>query len=121
MISSKEPKEAAELIKGVSRRVGKVAGAKQIRSEISKARKALRSKKPDVEKAMAALERAIKLYGEDMTWRKKAVSELLPGLQAYEAKIRHTIGLRQQRSLPREKALEIAACNSDHRDISLHF
>jgi len=42
-------------------------------------------------------------------------------VQAYDAAISGTIGLRQQPRLPREQALFIANCNSKHRDISLNF
>ncbi len=46
---------------------------------------------------------------------------MLPGLMAYREALRDTIGLRQQPVLPREQALDVAACTSVHRDISLSF
>ena len=64
---------------------------------------------------------AIAKYDAQLVWRKRAVVELLPGLQQYDATIRDTIGLRQQPRLPREQALFVAACNAGHRDISLNF
>ena len=54
-------------------------------------------------------------------WRRAAQATLLPGLQAYEASIRYSIGLRQQPRLPREQALELVGCTAQHRDISLSF
>ena len=58
---------------------------------------------------------------DEVTWRERAKTTLLPGLQAYEAAIRNTIGLRLQSRLSREQALDMASCTSGHRDISLHF
>ncbi len=120
-IASKPPKEASAEIKKFSSGLRKVAGVKKIRSQLSKARKQLRGKKPNAEKARAALDKAIAAYSADVEWRKKASAELLPGLKSYEERIRETIGLRQQRRLPEAQSLAIASCNSDHRDISLHF
>ena len=60
-----------------------------------------------------------KLY--EVAWRQSAKTTLLPGLQAYEAVIRDTIGVRLQSRLTRDQALEMANCTSAHRDISLHF
>lgn len=121
IITSKPPKDAAEAIKNFSSSIRKIAGVKKIRSELGKARKQLRGKNPKPDKASEALEKAIAAYGADMEWRKKASAELLPGLKSYEERIRETIGLRQQKRLPEAQSLAIAACNADHRDISLHF
>jgi hypothetical protein len=56
-----------------------------------------------------------------MIWRDRAQSELYSGLVRYEEMIRGTLGIRQQTKMPEELALYVAACNSGHRDISLHF
>ena len=120
-ISSQQPKEASATINEFSKRLRKLAGVKEIRSGLSAARRSLRGRSPDPEKAMTALDKAIATFKEDLSWRKKAQSDLLPGLKTYEATIRDTIGLRQQRRLPEAQALSIAQCSSNHRDISLHF
>ena len=101
--------------------MGDVSGTKTIKSALSKARSALRSKNPKPEKARESFDKAIKALEEDIVWRQRAATELLSGLEAYEASIRDTIGLRLQPRLPEKQALEIAACNADHRDISLSF
>lgn len=120
-IADKEPKAASNIIKELSKRMRKIAGVKKIRSDLSKARKQLRGKKADPEKVGKALDKALATYQAEVTWRKKASAELLPALKSYEGQIRETIGLRKQRRLPPAQSLAIARCNSDHRDISLHF
>jgi len=120
-VSTMDPKESAEVIKQVSSLFSPVAGTKDIRSALSKARKAVRGKNPDPEKALKELEKADKAFAEDMEWRTRAVADLAPGLEAYSEAVKHTIGLRLQPRLPRDMALEVAGCLSDHRDISLNF
>ena len=79
VITSQEPKAASETIKQVSRKFRKVAGVKDIRSGLSKARKQLRGRNPKPEKAAEELEKAIAAFEADVAWRKKANAELLPG------------------------------------------
>jgi len=61
------------------------------------------------------------VFVKEVAWRKRAAKELLPGLIAYDNKIKNSIGLRQQERLTSEQAVEIAVCQSFHRDISLSF
>ena len=121
VIQGPDTAQAVARVSEVRGRVGKIEGARAIASQLAKARRELRRRTPQPEKARAAIEKAIQALQEDLSWRQRAVRELLPGLQAYEATIRDTIGLRRQPRLPREQALEIAGCNSVHRDISLSF
>ena len=87
---------------------------------LSNARKALR-KNPDPVKAAKELDNSIEALAKDLAWRREAAAKVGPGLATYSAAMSDTIGLRQQSKLPREQALYVAACNSDHRDISLNF
>jgi hypothetical protein len=112
---------AIERIKADESRVGKVAGTKGIKKLLSKARRAIKGKNPDPEKAAEFLAEAIAAFEEDLAWRRRADAELKAGLAAYDAAIRDTIGLRGQRKLPTEQALYVAACGAGHRDISLSF
>ncbi|MEM9357652.1 MAG: C4-dicarboxylate ABC transporter permease, partial [Pseudomonadota bacterium] len=121
VIDSQDAKKAAEEIQLVRTALRKVEGANDIRSAIGKARRELRRKTIDTNKARAAYDDAVQKFDAQLVWRKRAQSELLPGLTKYDEAIRNTIGLRQQPRLPREQALYVAACNSGHRDISLSF
>lgn len=115
-----EPAASVDAIAGMAKAVGGVAGVKAIRSDLSAARRALRAKQPDMDKALKKIDSAIKKYRSELAWRQRAKTELLPGLQTYEASIRDTIGLRQQPRMPREQALELVSCTAKHRDISLY-
>ena len=57
--------------------------------------------------------------------RKEADAEFnkidLPKLTEFLNSTKFTIGLRQQQKIPRDIALFLAGCKSDHRDLSLYF
>ncbi|MGR3717531.1 MAG: TRAP transporter large permease subunit [Thermohalobaculum sp.] len=114
-------KAAIERIKAEERRVGEVTGARDIKKLLSKARRAIKGKNPDPEKAAEFLTQAIAAFDADLAWRQRAEAGLAAGLAAYDTAIRDTIGLRGQRKLPTEQALYVAACSAGHRDISLSF
>jgi len=121
VINDPDPEAAAEQFKTVADSLNAVAGAGEIKSLLSKARRALRARTPDPEKAAEDLEEAIALVDSETQWRSQAETAIRPALVSLEATIRDTIGLRQQERLPREIALFVASCNSGHRDISLNF
>ncbi len=124
VIQGGDAEAAQEAIKAMESRLGGIANAGDVRSALSKARRALRtrgSSEPNPEKAMEELGKTLAALDEETVWRKEASGTLLSGLVEYEAAIRDTIGLRQLDRFPREIALQVASCRSDHKDISLHF
>ncbi|MBE9551830.1 MAG: TRAP transporter large permease subunit, partial [Proteobacteria bacterium] len=121
IVRNAEIAESVEIFKGVEKTVGKIEGAREIRTLLSKARRAIKAKVPDPDKALDFIDKALEAHAGEMAWRAQAKTELLPGLDAYEAAIRDTIGLRQQSRLPVEQVKEIVGCLSQHRDISLYF
>ena len=121
LIVDETPKKAMEEIRKVERSIGKVAGASQIRSKLSRARRELRRKTPDREKAMRNFDQAVEIFRAELAWRSRAATDLAPGLAAYELAIRDTIGVRQQDRLTGEQASAISGCLAAHRDISLNF
>ena len=121
VIDSQTMEDAAAHIAGLLPRVGAVPGARKVRSELAKVRRALRGRTPDKAKAQAALVVARKTYDAELAWRQRAAGSVLEPLKAYEAAIRDTVGLRKQRRLPPDKAVDIAGCLAYHRDISLNF
>jgi hypothetical protein len=110
-----------ETISALRSRVAAVEATRAIASALSKARRALRGSSPDAEAAQQRIFEAVKAFDDDLVWRRRAQTELLPGLRSYDAAISGTIGLRSQARLPDEQALFVAACQSNHRDISLSF
>lgn len=120
-IEANEPADMVDPLSDLANKFGGVAGADEIKSAISKARRAVRSRTPNKEKALNEMAEAIELYDEQIEWRKAGVANVLPKLSEYEQSIRHNIGIRQQSKLTTEQALSVAGCLSDHRDISLNF
>ena len=121
VIDSQAPADAANTINDVSQDIASVPGAREIRSQLSRARRALTNRQPDKDKAKVSLAKARGLFDESLKWRTAAAGTVLPGLQSYEMAIRSTIGLRKQPKLPKEQAVEVAGCLAYHRDISLNF
>ncbi|PID46138.1 MAG: C4-dicarboxylate ABC transporter permease [Proteobacteria bacterium] len=121
---SHAPKDAAmKTIKAIESRLGDVAGASNIKSALSKARRTI--KKDDSAagrtKALGYQKNAIDRYVAQMQWRERAEKSLAPALQVYDTAISKTIGLRSQPRLSDAQAKHIAMCQSEHRDISLNF
>ena len=115
------PEEMIEPLGSLGKRFSKVAGSEKIKSAISKARRALKSRNPSKEKAQKQLDKAIKLYSEQFEWRTDAAESILPKLITYEDLMRETIGIRDQAKLTKEQALFVAKCQANHRDVSLNF
>ena len=121
VVDGASPTDMIDPLKLLARQFGSIKGASKIKSQISKARRALSKKTPKIEKVISHLDKATVMYDQQRIWRERAINELLPGIKAYEQAIRGTIGLRLQKRLAKTEALYVAACNSGHRDISLHF
>ncbi len=119
-IEGLDKEEAQERIKEAERAMSVAADTNDIRSPLSKARREYR-RTPDMEKVLKRINEAIENFETEVAWRQKAQDDLLPGLKTYAAAVGDTIGLRQQPKLPREQALYVAKCSSNHRDISLSF
>jgi hypothetical protein len=120
-VTSGDPADGVKKLAAAAKAVGAVAGTGKIKSNLSGARRALRARTPNREKALKKLGQALKIYRAELAWRQRAKVELLAGLEAYELAIRDTIGIRLQSRLPQEMALDLASCTAEHRDISLHF
>jgi len=120
-IATAPPAESVDRIADFAKTVGDIKGTREIREALMESRRALRSKEPDRQKAEDAMAKARALFEQEVAWRERAKTALLPGLDTYRAAIRDTIGVRQQSRLTRDQALEMASCTSAHRDISLHF
>ncbi len=121
VIAEAAPKQAMEAVREVERGIGKIAGAGQIRSKLSRARRELRRRTPDRDKAMRNFDQAVETFRTELAWRSRAATELAPGLAAYDLAIHDTIGVRQQDRLTGDQASALSGCLAVHRDISLDF
>ncbi|MCP5152315.1 MAG: TRAP transporter large permease subunit [Ectothiorhodospiraceae bacterium] len=120
-VEADAPEINVERLGEASSTISAVEGTSDIRREVSQARRALRAKTPEPAKAVEHMDTAIAKLTVELEWRRRAVEKLGPGLHAYRSAIADSIGLRQQRTLPRDRALEVADCSAAHRDVSLHF
>ncbi len=117
-----EPAEAAmDRIKQSEKSLGKVAGTSAIKSKLSKARRAIKGKKPKPEEAVMFLGEGLTIYAAEVDWRSRAAAEIAPALSAYDNAIKDSIGLRLQRWLLPDQIEEVSSCRSVHRDFSLQF
>ena len=121
VIDTQSGEEADEAIKAVSDEIGALPSTGDITSPLSRVRRALREDDPDRGAAREEFQEAIAAYDREVAWRSKASTEMLPTLSGLEEQIRGTMGIRQLDRLPREQALYVAGCISDHRDLSLDF
>ena len=121
VIASNAGEETQKVIRKVEIALGKVAGSSAIKNKISRVRRSLRGRKPKPDKAFSELNKGLKIFASEVTWRKRAQSEIEPQLKAYNEAIRLNIGLRQQERLTSDQASEVATCQSVHKDISLSF
>ncbi len=120
-IINESAKVAMDRIKQSAKDLGKVAGTSAIKSKLSKARRALRGKKPKPEKAIQFLKDGLWLYAAEVDWRRRAAIEIAPALAAYDNAIKASIGLRLQRRLSVDQVKAVTGCLSIHRDYSLQF
>ena len=112
---------AAPTVDELSKKFGAVAGAGDIRSDLSKARRSLRERSLDRDKAAESYEDALAGFAAQAEWRRAAEGDLKTGIETYLVAVSDTLGARQQPRLSREQALYIAGCSAAHRDLSLNF
>ena len=119
-VEGADPAEMVERIETLRTQLREALAGEDVISGLSEARAVL-NRDPDPAAAAAALDEAIAALAADLEWRRAAEQAVLPGLMAYRDALRDTIGLRQLPVLPEEQALDVAACSSVHRDVSLSF
>ncbi|PLS20641.1 SLC13 family permease [Neptunicoccus cionae] len=121
IIANGAPEETEEQVNDLSRKFSEIGGTDEVRSALSKTRRKLKSRTPDVDGALEEYADALVAYDEGKAWRDAAEAELRVGLASYLDAIRGTLGTRVQPKLNREQALYLASCSAEHRDISLNF
>ncbi|MEK9673077.1 MAG: SLC13 family permease [Rhodospirillaceae bacterium] len=113
--------KAVDAIGDVAKLVRVVPGARKVEKELTDSRRYLRGKSAKPDRAMKEYEKAVKVFEAEVAWRKSAAMGLAPGLDAYEAAIRRTIGLRLQAKLEDKEALAVASCMANPKDLTLDF
>ncbi len=121
VITDQDPAQSEEVVNALAKSFGAVDGARDVKSALDKARRALRAKTPDKEKALDEYADALEAYAEGSEWRAVAEGDIKAGVQRYMAGIQTTLGARLQDDLTREQGLFLAKCTAGHRDVSLNF
>tara|TARA_R110002110_G_scaffold414147_2_gene643294 strand:- start:15397 stop:18057 length:2661 start_codon:yes stop_codon:yes gene_type:complete len=122
IVRSASPEDASAAIRAfITDNLSGLAQVNDIRSPLSKARRALSPRRLNRDTANAEVAKSIAAYTSELEWRKRAEAALFSGLTAYDQAIQTSIGLRLQDRLPKEITSDIASCLAVHRDISLNF
>ncbi|MBK0328425.1 TRAP transporter large permease subunit [Rhodobacteraceae bacterium F11138] len=121
IIANADPEQVEDALSTVGKAFAQVSGANAVSSALSKARRSMRGKSVDRDKAMESYQDALETYTAQKGWRTAAAEQLRSGLQTYLDGASDTIGARQQPRLSRAQALFLASCSATHRDLSLHF
>ncbi|MBF2759185.1 MAG: TRAP transporter large permease subunit [Ectothiorhodospiraceae bacterium AqS1] len=120
-IIEEEPiEEAVAALKKAERDFGDVAGGRDIKNALAKARRAL-DRKQDRQSALEEYRTATQAFIEQKTWRDRVMASTHEGIEAWRDAIQGTLGARSQERLDREQALFLASCTAHHRDLTLHF
>ncbi len=121
LIESAEPEQAGQMIRALERDMRKVAGTSSIQSRLSRARRHMRTRSLDRNRAMKNYNDAVTRFQTEVTWRNEAKTRLSEPLAEYDRAVAQTIGLRLQARLNSDQAADVASCLSNHRDVSLNF
>ena len=113
--------EALAAIAALELAVEDLPGASDVASGVAGARRALDDEEPDPEEALEELDEAIEAREAELAWRRDVDPDVAETIVSLEADLRETLGIRSQQRMSREQALSVAACNADHRDVSLNF
>lgn len=111
----------AAALDAVAAQFSDIEGASDIRSDLGAARRVLERTPDDRAKALEEFDSALTEYEDQAAWRNAAETTVLPGLEAFLADTKHTLGVRYGESLTREQALFLAACTARHRSLALSF
>ena len=118
-VKTLEGKPQEQAIKDASATLNDVAGASDVKSLLSKARRAY--KKGQTDKADKLMADAKALVAAEISWREGATRDILPALASYQQETANNVGLRGQNRLPEFLVPRISRCRSVHTDISLNF
>ena len=120
-IREKTPDEGIEAIKALEFEIDSLSETYRIKSNLSRAKRALRGTDPDKEQAIAQIRSSAEILRAEIEWRRRAARELAAELDRYNDAIALTVGMRLQQRLTPEQAESIADCLAVHKDLTLYF
>lgn len=110
--------QTRDQLQTLTRDLNRLQGTAPITAQLSQVRRALNIGTST--QAAQLFQQATRAFSQEIAWRTNA-APLLPQLDAYNDLIKSNIGLRQQTRLNKAQAKQVAACQAQHRDISLNF
>ena len=113
--------ESIKILKSFSKEVSSVNGTGEFKSSISKIAREIKKKNPKKDKIANNIENAAKEISHLDQWVSVSKKSLQAPLIQFKEGISRNIGVRSTEKFERETALYIAACDADHRDMSLSF
>ncbi len=121
ILETSEPKSLSNEIKVFSKKVSRLPDNSKITSKLSKVSRNLKKKKVNYKKVIKDFNLSFVEYEKKYNDLKKIDNKVIDALSVFLDSTKFTIGLRQQQNIPKDIALFLAGCKSDHRDLSLYF
>jgi tripartite ATP-independent transporter DctM subunit len=120
-VESGDPVATAAALDALAAQFRDIEGAGDIRSDLGAARRVLERTPDNRADALREYDAALAEYEAQAAWRNTAEAAILPALQAFLDDTRATMGVRFEPRLSREQAVFLAACNANHRSLTLSF
>jgi succinate dehydrogenase hydrophobic anchor subunit len=120
-INSLENKTMSNKIKEFSKKINQIPYNEKIVKNLRKASRELNKKNIDLNLVRTLIEKEYKEYNDKLVSLKKVDINVIQKLNNYLKFVSNNVALRQQSKLPRNVALYLAKCNSEHRDLSIYF
>ena len=120
-INSLENKTMSKKIKEFSKKINQIPYNEKIVKNLRKASRELNKKNTDLNLVRTLIEKEYKEYNDKLVSLKKVDINVIQKLNNYLKFVSNNVALRQQSKLPRNVALYLAKCNSEHRDLSIYF
>ena len=121
ILDTSEPKSLSSDIKVFSKKLSRLPDNSKITSKLSRVSRNLKKKKVDYKKIVKDFKISYEEYEKKYSDLKKIDDNAVNDLSVFLDSTKYTIGLRQQQKIPKDIALFLAGCRSDHRDLSLYF
>ena len=120
-IESEAYEDALSEIDNIFEKISEISGLEEVANKLDDLYSALDAEELNKEDINNFSNDTFNLVDQELEWRKTAAIDLLPKLKKYNEIIKNNIGLRLQSKLTKDQAKFVAACNADHKDISLNF
>ena len=121
MLEIADPKILSKEIKTFQKNISRLPDNSKITSKLSKVSRNLKKKKVDYKKVVRDFNKSYIEYENKYSDLENIDDKVVDDLSIFLDKTKFTIGLRQQQKIPKDIALFLAGCRSDHRDLSLYF